>query len=113
MDTVPCKEGAMSEQLERDVDLVLITGAGASHAFRDEYLPLMPEWRERFEKHIRAKTPNYADLVNLGGDMSGVEFERRLGEFLHSVGAFGRARSLVERATKLLHFQSTQTPSVV
>jgi hypothetical protein len=103
----------MNEQLERDVDLVLVTGAGASHAFSDDYLPLMPEWRERLEKHIRVKTPNYADLVDLRGDMSGVEFERKLGTFLQSVRAFRRTRSLVESATKLLQYQSTQIPNVV
>ncbi len=73
----------------------------------------MEEWRKRLDKHIREKAPHYADLVDLNDEMSGTEFEKRLGEFLQSVRSYRRAKQLVGRATKLLHLQSTQTPTIV
>jgi hypothetical protein len=100
----------MSDQVERDIDLVLVTGAGASHSFSKEHLPLMVEWRKRLDEHLRNSVPDFAALVDLNEDITGEEFERRLGEFLQSVRAYRLAKTLVERTTKLVHLRSTQIP---
>jgi hypothetical protein len=83
---------------EADLDLVLITGAGASCPFgvNDVRLPLMGDWSD----HVLAKlaSVNYAlpQAAQLEKGLSGIEFERRLGTFLRSIQAFDLIKPLIE-----------------
>lgn len=75
---------------ERDIDLVLVTGAGASRAFGVDgaQLPLMGEWSDHLVHKLREKPRGYLAATGLGPQIAGEEFERRLGDFLRSVDAF-------------------------
>ena len=75
---------------ELDIDLVLVTGAGASRAFgvNGTELPLMGEWSDHLVQKLREKPMGYLAATGLGPQMAGEEFERRLGDFLRSVDAF-------------------------
>lgn len=91
---------------QRDIDLVLVTGAGASRSFGAERLfPLMRD----FAHAIRAKvveTPNANTMVMnnmlpLDKGISGPEFERRLGQFLRQAEAFRAMEPLLKPSLNL------------
>jgi hypothetical protein len=82
---------------ERDIDLVLITGAGASCAFGagDTRLPMMGEWADALTKKLARSASGYLKATGLEPDLPGMEFERRLGSFLRQVTAFSEIEPLV------------------
>jgi hypothetical protein len=43
----------MSDEGQRDIDLVLISGAGSSHLFSDQHMPLMTEWRTEKARELK------------------------------------------------------------
>jgi hypothetical protein len=85
----------------RDIDLVLVTGAGASTEFgvNGTKLPLMAEWSDSLVSKL-AQRINYLDTTGLRRGMSGEEFETRLGKFLRDIEAFGRIGDLLEASAR-------------
>jgi hypothetical protein len=80
----------MPADQERDIGLVLITGAGASCAFgvNQTQLPMMREWSDTLVTRLRQKGPGFLEATGLEPDLDAEEFEKRLGEFLQSSEAF-------------------------
>ena len=78
---------------KRDIDLVLVTGAGASREFGNPYqggsptLPLMGDWAASLLKKL-ITVPGGQELMGLSPGLDGAEFERRLGRFLRLVEMF-------------------------
>jgi hypothetical protein len=66
------------------MDLLLVTGAGASHNLGqpDAPLPLMPEWANALCTALNAAEPNLAARCGLAEGMDSQQFERALGELL-------------------------------
>jgi hypothetical protein len=87
----------------RDIDLVLIAGAGASRTFgvNGTQLPLMGEWSDHLVKKLREKPMGYLAATRLGQGMPGEEFERRLGDFLRAVDAFKSVGELLGPLTSI------------
>lgn len=87
---------------DRDIDLVLITGAGASCAFGNSNtggsptLPLMAEWSDILVRELRKGINTLEALVGLEQGLDGPEFEKRLGEFLTLASYFPNTTRLVE-----------------
>ena len=81
----------------RDIELVLVTGAGASVSFGagGTKLAAMPEWCTRLAGALSAREPAIALLVHLQAQMNGPDFERQLGRFFASARAFRDARELM------------------
>jgi hypothetical protein len=83
----------MAEETRRDIDLVLVTGAGASREFGNpstrgsSTLPLMGDWSDSLFKKL-ADVPAGTELVGLNPGLDGPEFERRLGRFLRLAQLF-------------------------
>ena len=89
---------------DRDIDLVLITGAGASCAFGQlRQLPIMDGWSDALRKKIIDLSENMAfrKMIDLEGEIDGPEFERRLGSFLRQVQAFREVKPLVKASLDL------------
>jgi hypothetical protein len=88
---------------ERDIDLVLITGAGASRdlASPNDHFPLMGDWSQALSKHFGSKGPQYFDLVDLRSVTDGQEFETRLGTFLQQVQGFNACKDLLKETGAL------------
>ena len=87
----------MAKQLsETDIDLVLVTGAGASHEFgaNRQKLPLMNGWADFLVERL-FRYPYFQEATGLRQKMSGPEFETTLGEFLDRVAGFYRAEGLI------------------
>src|SRR5438105_2696353 len=82
---------------ETDIDLVLITGAGASHEFgaNRQKLPLMNGWADFLVERL-FRYPYFQEATGLKKNMSGPDFETMLGEFLDRVGGFYRAEGLIK-----------------
>lgn len=78
------------EAPKRDIELVLVTGAGASRSFgvNQTKLPLMPDWSEYLVQKLAGNMPGYAELVGLEPGLDGEEFESRMGRFLRLVEGF-------------------------
>jgi hypothetical protein len=72
-----------------NIDLLLITGAGASTAFGNDRRPLamMPEFNDAILKLLQGK-PGFQDATGLKVGLEGHEFERRLGIFLQAWRAY-------------------------
>jgi hypothetical protein len=83
---------------ERDIDLVIVTGAGASRAFgvNETQLPLMRDWSERLVLRLRERSPGYLDATGLELDLDAEQFELRLGRFLRAAEAFTRVGHLLD-----------------
>jgi hypothetical protein len=66
------------------MDLLLITGAGASHnlGHPDDPLPLMHEWANALCSALNVVEPNLAERCRLNEGMDGEGFEKALGELL-------------------------------
>ncbi|HEY5431571.1 MAG TPA: hypothetical protein VIK04_20815 [Solirubrobacteraceae bacterium] len=79
---------------ERDIELVLVTGAGASMGFgRDgAQTPMMREWAEILTRHLGSD----AGLVGLSATLDGPAFEERLGIFLQRVAALKLSGPMLE-----------------
>ena len=87
----------------RDIDLVLVTGAGASREFgaRGAKLPLMGDWVRALVGNLRQLGPGFAEVTGLSEAMGGEEFEQQLGRFLRSVESFGEVERLIGPISKL------------
>lgn len=88
---------------DRDIDLVLVTGAGASREFgeRDKPLPLMADWSNTlFDKLCKANN-SYLEITGLEKGLSGEKFEERLGTFLRQVLAFPSGAELIAQSMNL------------
>lgn len=66
------------------MDLLLVTGAGASHNLGqpDNPLPLMPEWADALCTALDKAESQLADRCRLAPGMGSEEFEKALGELL-------------------------------
>lgn len=83
--------------MRTSIDLVLVTGAGASREFggNREPLPLMNDLSEALIRKLQVH-PGYLEATRLESGLDGQEFERRLGTFLRAVLAFSRIDSVLE-----------------
>jgi hypothetical protein len=70
----------------RDINLVLVTGAGASRSFGRGAgtLPLMTDWATQLIDDLKDLDPAYPSMVGLERKTDGEQFEGRLGEYLRS-----------------------------
>jgi hypothetical protein len=80
-----------------ELDLMLITGAGASHPFG---APLMTEWCQELVKKL-AVVSGYKQVTRLEVGLGPEDFEARLGEFLYRVQAFGEIEPLLDPSLQL------------
>jgi hypothetical protein len=90
----PCPYGT---NVSEDLDLLMITGAGASCAFG---APLMSGWSEALVAKL-STVPSYREATGLSTGLRPEEFEERLGRFLHQVQAFDEVESLMNVSTRL------------
>jgi hypothetical protein len=90
---------------DRDIDLVLVTGAGASCAFgvKGTRLPLMSDWCDYLVGKLSQRI-SYLETTRLKPGMSGEEFETRLGDFLQEVEAFRRIGGLLDSSVRFQDF---------
>ena len=74
----------MTEEADRDIDLVLVTGAGASHEFGVNHtkVPLMGAWSDALVDKIAGRSWSYLETTGLQKGLTGPDFEKRLGQFL-------------------------------
>ena len=88
---------------ERDIDLLLLTGAGASCGFgtQGRTLPLMGDWAKDIFGHLLKDAPGCVVVTGLTEDMSGPEFERQLGTFLRQRDALRKFGPLIEPSLQL------------
>ncbi len=106
LDSVPPRSARQTQKMadDRDIDLVLITGAGASCTFGQlRQFPLMGGWSDALRKKIIDLSENIAfrKMIDLEGEIDGPEFERRLGSFLRQVQAFREIKPLVKASLEL------------
>jgi hypothetical protein len=81
---------------ERDIDMVVITGAGASAPLGlRRQLPMMSDWSDALVKAIRGLGPGRIEATGLELGLGPEEFEARLGHFLRSVNAFNQIKDLI------------------
>lgn len=80
-----------------DIELVLITGAGASREFgtNRQKLPLMPDWSDLVVKRLVQTGAPFWELTELRERLDGPSFERALGRFLRHAEAFAALEELV------------------
>jgi hypothetical protein len=90
---------------ERDIDLVLVTGAGASREFgvNDSKVPLMADWSDSLVEKIGQRSWAYLEATKLEKGLGGSEFERRLGEFLQVAQALPKIKEVLDPS---LEFQA-------
>jgi hypothetical protein len=81
---------------EHDIDVVIVTGAGASREFGINWttLPLMGDWCDELVSKLQLHPP-YLTATGLRRGMLGEEFEAQLGKFLRQVEAFGLIKDLL------------------
>jgi hypothetical protein len=82
---------------ERDLDWVIVTGAGASIPFgaRDTLLPGMSEWSDQLVQKLAGLGIGHLEATGLSKGLEPQEFERQLGRFLHQVTSFSDMRDLI------------------
>ena len=86
---------------ERDIELVLITGAGASRAFGvNKPMPLMVDWVADLVKRLGELGVGHVQASGLSADMDAERFEDQLGTFLRSVQAFDQIKPLLVPITQ-------------
>jgi SIR2-like protein len=80
-----------------DIDLVLITGAGASREFgaNRQKMPLMPDWSDLVVKKLVQTGAPFFELTDLRDNLSGPAFEQALGRFLRHAEAFAAIEDVV------------------
>jgi hypothetical protein len=96
---------------ERDIDVVLVTGAGASRAFgvNGTLMPLMGDWADHLVGKLIQRM-NYLEATGLRKGMAGEIFEARLGKFLQDAEAFRRISDLLGPSVRFQDFGAgTQT----
>jgi len=74
----------------RDIELVLVTGAGATTEFgrHGAKVPMMAEWSDSLAEKIGTASPSYAEATGLVKGLAGAGFEERLDQFLGQARAF-------------------------
>ncbi len=89
---------AIATNHERDIDLLLITGAGASREFgkNNQPMPLMGDWVNALVGKLFKTNHAYLEASGLRKDMTGPEFEEQLGLFLRQVALLPIIESLLE-----------------
>lgn len=81
---------------DRNIELVLVTGAGASCSFGARgRLPLMGDWVNELVRRLGEKGVGFVQATGLKREMDPQQFEAQLGEFLRSVQAFDRIKPLL------------------
>ena len=93
-------------ETDRDLDLVSVTGAGASRSFGVEGpFPLMADWAAALVTRLRDKpmqsTEAQRGVLPLRDDMTGPEFETTLGLFLGQVRAFDDVKALLKPSLEI------------
>jgi hypothetical protein len=90
--------------IDRDIDWVLVTGAGASRPFglNDTRLPLMDDWAAALVKKLVSGPSGYLGMTGLAGGLASIEFEEQLGRFLNQVTAFAQVKDVVSVSKHLL-----------
>lgn len=93
----------MATDSQRDIDLVLVTGAGASRSFGyGRAYPLMGEWSEAIIKKVGDKGLwPHQNMLGLEKGMDGPTFERQLGLFLRQTEAFRTTKALLKPSLDL------------
>ena len=83
---------------ERDIDLVLVTGAGASHEFgaSGTKVPLMGSWSDALVTKIQRASWSYLEATGLQAGLEGHEFEVRLGRFLQLAQSLPRIEQVLK-----------------
>jgi hypothetical protein len=86
----------------RDIDLVLVTGAGASRSFGagGQPMPLMADWSDALVGKLSRGAIGYLEATGLARGLPGPEFELRLGRFLRDASAFTQIDRLVGPSTQ-------------
>lgn len=93
----------MPDGIERDIDYVIITGAGASREFgkgSKPKLPLMSDWSDQLLNKV-TKNLTLGEWIGLTKNMSGPEFEQKLGEFLRASANFPNIKNLLKVSGKV------------
>ena len=87
---------------EPDIDLLLITGAGASREFGKDNQPmaLMGDWVNALVNKLSKMNQAYLKASGLRKDMTGPEFEEQLGLFLRQAALLPIIKSLLEPSCK-------------
>jgi len=82
----------------RDIDLVLVTGAGASREFgvNGTSIPLMSEWSDALVDKISGRSWSYLEATRLEKGLDGPTFERRLGQFLQLATALPQIEQVLK-----------------
>jgi hypothetical protein len=83
--------------IERDLDYVLVTGAGASVPFglNNTRLAAMAEWAEALVTKLNTGATGYFGATGLYPTMGATQFEAQLGRFLNQVTAFTQIKDVV------------------
>jgi hypothetical protein len=95
----------------KDVELVLVTGAGASRdlGYGDKKIALMNEWSDHLVKALAGSSvANAVQLTGLAHGLNSMEFEERLGRFLTTRLAFAQVGDLVKESAQL-HYPEPAT----
>ncbi len=100
---------ALSEA-ERDIALVLVTGAGASRSFgMQQPFPLMKDWPSSLiRKIVNAQSQNtiaMRTMLPVTEQMDGPLFEQTLGTFLRQVQAFDAIRPLLKPSLDVIQVE--------
>src|SRR5205807_10196964 len=92
-------------QVPKDVELVLVTGAGASRdlGVGEKKIPLMDEWSDHLVKRLAESGVNHVQLTGLKAGLGSMEFEERLGRFLTTRLAFAQVADLVRESAQLYY----------
>lgn len=86
----------------RDIDLLLVTGAGASRDFGAQGpLPLMEEFNDAIVSKLSTANYAYVAAVGLHPGMSGTAFETQLGLFLRQIRALAVLEDVLPATAKL------------
>jgi hypothetical protein len=94
-----------SEDADRDIDLVLVSGAGASHEFgiNGQKVPLMSAWSDSLVQKISSRSWAYLAATGLEKNLDGPTFEQRLGHFLRIATALEQIEQVLKPS---LEFQA-------
>jgi hypothetical protein len=89
---------------DRDIDLLLLTGAGASYGLGASpgQVAAMKEWSDQLARALIERS-GYRELTDLSIGLSGPEFEEKLGRFLVSAGAFRDGKELMVSSAGLFY----------
>ncbi len=100
---------------DRDIDLVFITGAGASCEFGigGNKLPLMSEWSDALVDKLFKKEASYLEATGLTKQLSGPRFEQTLGHFLRVVQAFPTIESILEPSRQFQTIEGLRNDNVL